>query len=347
MINTYIFEFFHELRDPVERADVAQVQRRFAFYLDLWTKAEARSYDGIFFSEHHFGAAYSPSPNLLVAAMAARTTRIRLGVLGSVTPYSTPWRMVEEFAMLDQLTNGRFEAGFVSGIPPELAAAGFDAAQAAQRHNEVVEVLQQAVAGPTISLHGTHWSFDALRLVPPFVQSPLPVWTAAKSDASAERAGRAGWKLCGGFLATADLAKMFDRFRTGASDAGHSFDASRLGVRRLVRFVDSPNDRAAGLLATKRTLLTTLLESVGPLPPWASVLDRPDAADGGVSDDEFVTGTTAEVAEQLIEQCRATGAANLLVTFSPTDPSELADHHERFAREVLPKLHTAATPTRA
>ena len=106
------------------RSDPQAVHDHFRWYVDLWTRADSRNFEGIFFSEHHFGAAYSPSPNLLISHVAARTTRLRLGVLGSVRPYATPWRIVEEIAMLDHLTDGRLEIGVVSGIPPELAVVG-------------------------------------------------------------------------------------------------------------------------------------------------------------------------------------------------------------------------------
>ena len=54
------------------------------WYLDLWQKAEGWGFEGIFFSEHHFGPAYSPSPNLLIATLAPRTRTLRLGVMGMV-----------------------------------------------------------------------------------------------------------------------------------------------------------------------------------------------------------------------------------------------------------------------
>jgi alkanesulfonate monooxygenase SsuD/methylene tetrahydromethanopterin reductase-like flavin-dependent oxidoreductase (luciferase family) len=51
----------------------------FARYLDLWVRDETLGFEGIFFSEHHFGRSYSASPNLLIAALAARTKKLRLG----------------------------------------------------------------------------------------------------------------------------------------------------------------------------------------------------------------------------------------------------------------------------
>ena len=70
---------------------------------------ETLGLEGIFFSEHHFGRPYSASPNLLIAAIASRTKKLRLGVMGVVLPYYHPARVVEEIGMLDQLTGGRLK----------------------------------------------------------------------------------------------------------------------------------------------------------------------------------------------------------------------------------------------
>ena len=118
MIKPWLFEFFHSVHDPAGHDDPETVHEHYRAYFDLWIGDEARGFEGIFFSEHHFGPGYSPSPNLLISHLAARTSTMRLGVLGSVSAYSTPWRVAEEFAMLDHLTNGRLEMGVVSGIPP-------------------------------------------------------------------------------------------------------------------------------------------------------------------------------------------------------------------------------------
>jgi alkanesulfonate monooxygenase SsuD/methylene tetrahydromethanopterin reductase-like flavin-dependent oxidoreductase (luciferase family) len=77
MIKPWLFEFFPELGDgardpaPAEMADYA------TRYLDLWARDEALGFEGIFFSEHHFGGSFSASPNLLIAAVAQRTRKLR------------------------------------------------------------------------------------------------------------------------------------------------------------------------------------------------------------------------------------------------------------------------------
>jgi alkanesulfonate monooxygenase SsuD/methylene tetrahydromethanopterin reductase-like flavin-dependent oxidoreductase (luciferase family) len=314
------------------------VQAHFRWYLDLWTKAEARGFDGIFFSEHHFGAAYSPSPNLLVANLAARTSTIRLGVLGTVTPYATPWRVLEEFAMLDQLTGGRFEAGVVSGIPPEMGLAGVPMPVAGARHAEIVSAIDAAMHQQPVSHHGTEWNFDDLTIYPPMYQASPSMWTASRSRASAEKAAERGWKVCAGFNSCESIADMFDGYRKVAGEAGHPTTPDRLGLRRMVTFVDDPSKQREGIHTAKRSLLDLLNASAGPLPPFAALLDRPDESSDMLSDDEFVSGTPDQVAAELIRQAHAVGTSNIVVSFSAVDPGELDEAHVAFAEVVIPAL---------
>ena len=346
MIQPWVFEFFHQLRGPSAATNPAEVQEHFRWYGDLWVRCEARGFQGIFFSEHHFGAAYSPSPNLLVANLAARTTTLRLGVLGTVSPYATPWRVVEEFAMLDQLTGGRVELGVVSGIPPELATVGISAETAEARHAEILDVVDAAIAGGPTTHHGSEWQFDNLQLLPPFLQQPPPLWTASRGAASAERAGSRGWRACLGFLSTADLKAAADAYRAAAANAGHPSGPDRLAVRRLVKFTTTDSERRQGVGAAKRALLDLLNVSAGGLPPWAALLDQPDSEIATLSNEEFVAGTPAQVAEQLVAQCQTIGTSNMAVCFSATDKAELDDAHAAFAADVNPALRAATiSPT--
>jgi alkanesulfonate monooxygenase SsuD/methylene tetrahydromethanopterin reductase-like flavin-dependent oxidoreductase (luciferase family) len=264
-------------------------------------------------------------------------------VLGTVTPYSTPWRVVEEIAMLDHLTNGRLEIGVVSGIPPELAVVGIAPDVAAARHTEIIDVLDSALKNPVISHHGEHWNFDDLEILPRCLQQPSPpVWTAVRTAASAERAGRRGWKACGGFLSAKEVAVVFDSYRQGAEEAGHPSGPEQIAVRRMITFVDTPSQQREAVNRAKRALLDVLTASAGPLPPWAALLDRPDESIAALSDEEFVSGTPQQVAEQLIEQCQVIGAGHLLVAFSERDHDRLEESHELFSTQVAPLLRQAS-----
>src|SRR5580658_4516667 len=86
-------------------------------YLDQLEYADAMGFDGIGVNEHHQNAyGLMPSPNIMAAALARRTSRANLVVLGnSIALYNPPIRVAEEFAMLDVLSGGRLVAGFPAG----------------------------------------------------------------------------------------------------------------------------------------------------------------------------------------------------------------------------------------
>ena len=71
MIKPWVFEFFPELGGEERDPEPQEVAAYFSRYLDLWVNDEALGFEGIFFSEHHFGGSFSASPNLLIATVAA------------------------------------------------------------------------------------------------------------------------------------------------------------------------------------------------------------------------------------------------------------------------------------
>ena len=334
MIKPWNFEFFHSLHDPSRRDDPAAVHQHFQSYLDLWVDDEALGWEGILFSEHHFGPGYSPSPNLVIANLAARTTTLRLGVLGTVSAYATPWRVAEEFAMLDHLTGGRLEMGVVSGIPPELAVVGISREHAAEVHAETLEVLLSAITKPLVSHQGEHFSFEEVRLTPTFLQSSPTVWTASTSPASARRAGERGLKMCSGFANVDKLVPAFEAYQEGARSAGMPTGPDRVAIRRGVALVEDESELDNALDSAKQSVREFFQVS-------REAMKMPDAPEMPVEKDELIYGTPQQVADEIIRQCKALGAGNFLATFNVFDQQELRKHHELFGREVIPRLRAA------
>ncbi len=98
MIKPWVFEFVPKLGAPNIEPIPDDVAKLFARYFDLWVRDETLGFEGIFFSERHFGRSYSPSPNLLIAALAPRTTRLRLGVMGLSCPTTTRYGLSRKSA---------------------------------------------------------------------------------------------------------------------------------------------------------------------------------------------------------------------------------------------------------
>jgi alkanesulfonate monooxygenase SsuD/methylene tetrahydromethanopterin reductase-like flavin-dependent oxidoreductase (luciferase family) len=339
MIKSWIFEFFAAPPELSQRFDPEASLRYFNAYLDLWAGAEAAGFDGIFFSEHHFGASYSPSPNLLIAAVAQRTKKLRLGVMGMVPPYHSPWRLVEEIGMLDHLTGGRLEIGTSAGIPPEMAQVGLGVEEARARYDEAVEIIDKALAEPVISHHGKFWNFDNLRLTPRTIQQPHPPkWVTVISVSSARKAARRGAKISTGFHPQVKVIEIFDAFRDEADKVGRKVGPDDLCLRRQV--VMHEDEEA---LAKRRRAYQDFLR----FDPRANLPDRP-ALDTPLShsfsigEEEFIGGTPAAIAEEIIAQCRSAGAGHFAGLFDRfTPPAQMMDDYREFGEVVIPQLHAS------
>jgi alkanesulfonate monooxygenase SsuD/methylene tetrahydromethanopterin reductase-like flavin-dependent oxidoreductase (luciferase family) len=344
MIKSWIFEFFAPPPELEHGFDPAVSQRHFDAFLDLWASAECVGFDGIFFSEHHFGAGYSPAPHLLIANVALRTTKLRLGVMGVVPPYHSPWQLVEEIGMLDHLTGGRLEIGTAAGIPQEMARVGLGVEEARARYDEAIEILDKALAEPVISHHGKFWSFDDLRLTPRPVQQPSPPkWVTVVSASSARTAARRGAKICTGFHPQSKVIEIFDAYRDEADKLGRRVGPDDLCIRRQVTMLEDDSARDA-VLAERRRLSRQRLRADPrlDLPDRPAVLDTPAAHAFTIGDEEFIAGTPRSVAEQIIEQCSQAGAGNFAALFDRSkSPHELKGWYRDFGAGTIPLLHGA------
>jgi alkanesulfonate monooxygenase SsuD/methylene tetrahydromethanopterin reductase-like flavin-dependent oxidoreductase (luciferase family) len=347
MIKTWIFEFFPAPPSQNEHFDSAASLRHFDAYLDLWTSAEPLGFEGIFFSEHHFGGGYSPAPHLLIASVARRTTRIRLGVMGVVPPYHVPWQLVEEIGMLDHLTGGRLEIGTSAGIPQEMAKVGIEVDEARARYDEAIEVLDKALAAPVISHHGKFWNFDNLRLTPPTVQQPPPRWVTVVSASSARKAARRGAKVCTGFHPLSTVVEIFDAFRDEAASVGREVGPDDLCIRREVTLL-ADDDARSEFLAQRRGTYRERLKADPrvDLPDRPALLDSPSAHAFSIGDEEFLAGTASTVAEEAIRQCRAAGAGHFATVFNrTTGVDQLAKWYRAFGDVTIPMLRAASVQT--
>jgi len=341
MIKPWVFEFLPELGGPDAEPDPRDVAALFARYLDLWARDEALGFEGIFFSEHHFGRSYSASPNLLIAAIAQRTKKLRLGVMGVVLPYYHPARVVEEIGMLDHLTGGRLEIGTAIGVPQELARFNMTMAEARERNDEIVAVLDAALANRIISHRGKYFSFSNLRVLPRPLQQPSPPrWTTVVSEGSARRAARSRIKISTGFNSVPVIKRIFDAYREEAESAGYEAAADCFALRRRVTVAQTSGEARRYAQAVADRLKSFVAEDDR---LNANVPDAP-APSGGftLSDDEFVTGTPREAAQNIIEQCRAVGVGHFLTVLNWSAPvDEVAQAHDLFGREAIPLLRAA------
>jgi alkanesulfonate monooxygenase SsuD/methylene tetrahydromethanopterin reductase-like flavin-dependent oxidoreductase (luciferase family) len=198
-------------------------------------------------AEHHgTPLGLAPSPGVLFAALSQRTTRLRFGPLVYLLPLYHPLRLIEEVAMLDALSNGRFQLGVGRGVSPiELGFYGLGMAEQRGRYDETLEVLLKGLSSDALDHRGEFYRFDQVPMALRPVQRPHPpLWYGAGSPESIRWCARNGVNMV--TLALGERVRQAtDLYRS--EWAGAPGDIPLMGVSRHIVVADS--DEAAKALA--------------------------------------------------------------------------------------------------
>ena len=218
-----IYTFVPRALDAASASDDA---RTMAELLEQAELADQLGLDVFAVGEHHRPDYLVSSPAVVLAAAAARTTRIRLSSAVTVLSSDDPVRVFQDFATLDLLSNGRAEimagrGSFIESFP----LFGFDLADYDELFAEKLELLLAISESEHVRWAGKHRAaIDGLGIYPRPLQEPLPVWLAAGGNpGSAVRAGSLGLPM-----ALAIIGGLPERFagfaqlhREAARRAGH------------------------------------------------------------------------------------------------------------------------------
>jgi alkanesulfonate monooxygenase SsuD/methylene tetrahydromethanopterin reductase-like flavin-dependent oxidoreductase (luciferase family) len=187
---------FSELQCPREKP-VAEAYREIVAEGEL---ADRLGFRSLWLAELHFTRDFSvmPAPQLIAAAIAARTRRLRLGIGVHILPVHHPLRLAEECAALDILSGGRFDFGAGRGHPFTRVYEGFGIAndESRERFDECLTIVRRAWTEPSTTFKGRFFSFDEIEVVPKPVQQPHPpIYVGAVSPASFLSAGENGFNI--------------------------------------------------------------------------------------------------------------------------------------------------------
>ena len=155
-------------------------------YLDELELGDELGFDGVCVNEHHSNAyGMMPQPGVLAGALARRTKNVKIALLGRALPLvNNPITIAEEFAILDNITGGRFIAGFVRGIGAEYFSWNANPAFSHERFMEAHDLIIQAWTrtGP-FAFEGKHYNFDYVNLWPRPYQDPHPpIWIPSQGS---------------------------------------------------------------------------------------------------------------------------------------------------------------------
>ena len=156
--------------------------------------ADTLGFDGVCLNEHHQTAyGMMPIPGVLAGALARSVKRAKLAILGRALPLlNNPLMVAEEYAMLDNLTRGRFVAGFVRGIGAEYHAMGINPVYSQERFAEAHDLIVRAWTEPgPFAYEGKHYQFNYVNPWPRPYQTPHPpIWMPSQGSPRARSSGR-------------------------------------------------------------------------------------------------------------------------------------------------------------
>jgi alkanesulfonate monooxygenase SsuD/methylene tetrahydromethanopterin reductase-like flavin-dependent oxidoreductase (luciferase family) len=219
------------------------VPERQAFHelLDQIQLSEQLDFDEAWFAEHHHSDyGMLSSPNLVIAALAHRTERLRLGNLVNALPLHDPMRLAEECAILDILTGGRLNVGLGRGVPRDDLKHGLDRDTAQARFEEGAEILLRAWTEDTFSYSGAAWNYVDISCRPRPLQRPHPpIYYGATSPESPAIVARRGWSLALSRQPIANCARAIAAYRAERGALGQPADGGDAIMVREIYVAES------------------------------------------------------------------------------------------------------------
>jgi alkanesulfonate monooxygenase SsuD/methylene tetrahydromethanopterin reductase-like flavin-dependent oxidoreductase (luciferase family) len=219
--------------------------------------AESLGYDSFWLPENHFNPDAIPDPLMLLAAVAAGTSSIRLATTSYLLPLRNPLQAAEQVAVLDQLSSGRVILGVGRGYAPHMLRA-FNVAPRDKR-----SLFEASLARMVLAWSGAPVCVDEqggveVRLDPLPVQRPHPpIWVAAFGPKALAQAGRLGLPYLASPVETLEsLEQNYRRHRDAVAAAGLPVPAEVPVMRTL--FVTESEQETRSLRETLQAQARTL-----------------------------------------------------------------------------------------
>lgn len=203
-------------------------------YLDELELADQLGFDAICVNEHHQNAyGLMPSPNIMAAALARRTKRAKIAILGNALPlHEHPLRVAEEVAMIDVMSGGRVISGFVRGLGVEHYTFNLPPNHSRERFFEAHDLIVKAWTTPgPFAWEGKHYKLKYVNVWPRPLQQPHPpVYSPSTgSPETLQWAAERRYPFIRVFTPVQGVAQMFQEYRQYARQAGYEAPPEQLG----------------------------------------------------------------------------------------------------------------------
>jgi alkanesulfonate monooxygenase SsuD/methylene tetrahydromethanopterin reductase-like flavin-dependent oxidoreductase (luciferase family) len=333
-------------------------------YLDEWLAAESEGLNLMLNEHHQTATCVDPAAPVMMAALARLTKRARLLILGNpISNRRDPIRVAEEMALVDVLSHGRLEVGFVRGVPYELAAANSNPVRSNERQWEALDLIIKAWTshtGPFVH-EGRFFQHRNINIWPrPYQQPHPPVWVSATSPSGSARVGSRGFVQATFLTGFRGTPGVFDAYRRGWREAGRGDDMplDRLAYAPLLYTGDTKEKARKGaeklLWYLKANKVPDYYRNPpGYLPvemgvkimrgalPQLAVSMKDMGVDDAVKSGIMFAGTPDEVHDQVVKFYDHVGGFGHMLMMGQAgflDHEETVHGIKTFAREVMPRL---------
>jgi alkanesulfonate monooxygenase SsuD/methylene tetrahydromethanopterin reductase-like flavin-dependent oxidoreductase (luciferase family) len=242
-------------------------------YLDEIEYADELGFDGVAVNEHHQSAyGLMPSPNIMAAALSRRTRHARIMVLGNAIGIrGNPLRVAEEIAMLDHLSNGRVDSGFVRGIGWEYFGHSINPTKSRSRFNEAHDLIIKAwTSDEMFEWYGENYEYRYVNIWPRPLQQPHPpvYIPGAGSTETMKFCAQHRYTFMSVYSPTRVVRLWFDGYRRAAADLGYVPDLEKIALSIPIWVADTDEqahrEAEPALLWLFRRGLKQTMEMVNP-----------------------------------------------------------------------------------
>src|SRR5215475_3579705 len=310
--------------------------------------AEELGYDEAWLTEHHFAEdGYSPAVLPIASAIAATTTRIRIGTYLVLLPLHNAVRVAEDVATIDIISNGRFDLGVGQGYGPnEFEGYGADRKARAGRLEEGIQVITGAWTTEEFSFSGKYYNVRGINLMPPAVQKPHPpLWIGAGAPKAIRRAGRMGCHFMG--LGDRRSQEIYDESLRQAGRNPTEYSAAQLHWTYLARTTDEAWAEAQDHYHCMLRLYGRWIVAANEMPNAAQFANLPEPSKLRDARGMLFTplfGNPSEVTARLNESLKNVRTTHLVLGMHLPGlaPERARRSMELLAREVAPHLKPVA-----
>ncbi len=314
--------------------------------LALIEAADRSGFWGYHVAEHHFTPlSMAPSQNLLLAAAAARTSKIRLGPMVYLLPLYHPIRLIEEICTLDHLSGGRLEIGVGRGISPyELAYFGVPILESRARFQEALAVILKGLRNSHLDHHGRFYTMENVPMELRPMQNPNPgFWYGANNEEGARFAAEHGMNVV--FLGQTEnvgrLTSFYREARARGVDEAQNANPQAAPTAGIIRhFFVAETDREAQSIGETAWRAyynnTEKLWSDNHVKWLAHTDDLEVAVKRGIA----IAGSVASVRDQLAHHIEVTKPDYVILSFAwgSMTAEQSRRSFDLFASKVMPEL---------